>query len=101
QLDVAEALLLGIDCTVIATVITGTGLGKTTLFVLPSLVETRKVYVIVSPLNASEADQAKRFKDIGVSAAVLNGNTCTATLLKIQCIVTEGRKMQYSSVQYK
>jgi ATP-dependent helicase YprA (DUF1998 family) len=53
QIDVAEALLLGLDCSVIA----GTGAGKTTPFVLPLLVETKKVVVIISPLNALEDDQ--------------------------------------------
>ena len=53
QLDVAEALLLGLDCSVIA----GTGAGKTTPFVLPLLVETKKVVVVISPLNSLEEDQ--------------------------------------------
>ena len=53
QLDVAEALLLGLDCSVIA----GTGAGKTTPFILPLLVETKKVVVIISPLNSLEEDQ--------------------------------------------
>ncbi|KAI0323578.1 hypothetical protein GY45DRAFT_1209765, partial [Cubamyces sp. BRFM 1775] len=42
-LDVAEALLLGLDCTMIA----GTGSG-TVPFILPSFVETSKIYMIVS-----------------------------------------------------
>lgn len=53
QLDVAEALLLGLDCSVVA----GTGAGKTLPFVLPLLVEDRKIILIISPLNALEEDQ--------------------------------------------
>ena len=49
QVDVVEALLLGVDCTVIA----GTGSGKTMPFVMPSFVEPRKTYIILSPLMHS------------------------------------------------
>ena len=55
QIDVAEALLLGLDCSVIA----GTGAGKTTPFILPLLVEMKKIVVIISPLNALEEDQVR------------------------------------------
>ena len=34
-----------------------TGAGKTTPFILPLLVETKKIVVIISPLNALEEDQ--------------------------------------------
>ncbi|KAF8881231.1 hypothetical protein BD779DRAFT_1473508 [Infundibulicybe gibba] len=53
QVDVAEALLLGLDCSVIA----GTGAGKTSPFVMPLFIEVEKVIVIISPLNALEEDQ--------------------------------------------
>jgi superfamily II DNA/RNA helicase len=53
QLDVAESLLLGIDCEVIAP----TGAGKTLPFVLPLLVRPDMVIVILSPLDALELDQ--------------------------------------------
>lgn len=54
QLDVAEAILLGLDCTVIA----GTGAGKTMPFIMPLFAEGRKkVVVIISPLNVLEEDQ--------------------------------------------
>lgn len=53
QIDVSEALLLGMDCTVIA----GTGAGKSMPFVMPLFVETNKVIIIISPLNALEMDQ--------------------------------------------
>lgn len=54
QLDVAEALYLGLDCTVIA----GTGSGKTMPFVMPGLL-TNKTTLIISPLNALEYDQVR------------------------------------------
>lgn len=54
QVQVAEALLLGLDCTVIA----GTGMGKTMPFVMPTFVEN-KIMVIISPLNALENDQVR------------------------------------------
>ena len=55
QINVTEALLLGIDCIVIA----GTGAGKTMPFVMPLLLDrtkTKKVLVI-SPLNELEMEQ--------------------------------------------
>jgi len=42
QLDIAEALLLGLDCSVIA----GTGAGKTLPFVLPLLIDGHKINLI-------------------------------------------------------
>ena len=53
QLDVSEALLLGLDCTVIA----GTGAGKTMPFVMPLFIHPQKIVLIISPLNALEEDQ--------------------------------------------
>jgi ATP-dependent helicase YprA (DUF1998 family) len=55
QLDAAEALVLGLDCVVIA----GTGAGKTIPFVLPLFVQDSrdKLVLIISPLNALETDQ--------------------------------------------
>ncbi|KAF8153870.1 P-loop containing nucleoside triphosphate hydrolase protein [Crassisporium funariophilum] len=78
QLDVAEALLLGLDCSVIA----GTGAGKTIPFVLPLLVETNKVVIIISPLNALEEDQASRFQRMGISAIAVNGETYSQAVHK-------------------
>ncbi|KAI0371404.1 P-loop containing nucleoside triphosphate hydrolase protein [Pilatotrama ljubarskyi] len=82
QVDVAEALLLGVDCTVIA----GTGSGKTMPFVMPAFVEREKVFFVISPLNALESDQASRFAALDVCAAVLNGETFTKMLLEV-CVV--------------
>lgn len=55
QLDVAEALYLGVDTLAIA----GTGAGKTLPFALIHLVIPNLVTVVVSPLNALEADQVR------------------------------------------
>ncbi|KAJ3756040.1 hypothetical protein EV360DRAFT_85345 [Lentinula raphanica] len=56
QIDIAEALLLGLDCSVIA----GSGAGKTMSFLMPLFVEREKHVIIIS-LTALEEDQAKRF----------------------------------------
>ncbi|KAK7001204.1 hypothetical protein R3P38DRAFT_3612757, partial [Favolaschia claudopus] len=55
QLDVAEALLLRVDCLVIA----GTGSGKTTPLLLPLLLPENKgkFALIVSPLLSLQAEQ--------------------------------------------
>jgi ATP-dependent helicase YprA (DUF1998 family) len=53
QINVAEAILLGLDCMVIA----GTGAGKTMSFVMPLFVKPQKIVIIVSPLNVLEEDQ--------------------------------------------
>jgi ATP-dependent helicase YprA (DUF1998 family) len=55
QTDVTEALLLGLDCIVIA----GTGSGKTVPFGMPLLLDEAKdkMVVVISPLNELEAEQ--------------------------------------------
>lgn len=57
QLDAAEAVLLGLDCLVVA----GTGAGKTYPFVMPLLADSTKSkkVIIISPLNDLEADQVR------------------------------------------
>ena len=54
QIDVAEALTLGLDATVIA----GTGSGKTLPWAIPLLLEENygKICLVISPLNELEAD---------------------------------------------
>ena len=54
QLDLAEALILGLDATVIAS----TGSGKTLPWALPLLLEQNhdKICLVISPLNELEAD---------------------------------------------
>ena len=55
QLDTLEALFLGMDSAVIA----GTGSGKTLPFALIHLVVLTRVTIVVSPLNALDADQVR------------------------------------------
>ncbi|KAJ7304699.1 hypothetical protein DFH08DRAFT_638747, partial [Mycena albidolilacea] len=71
QIDMGEALLLGLDCSLIA----GTGASKTMPFVMPLFVESDKIIIIISPLNALEVDQASRFRKMGLSAVAVNGDT--------------------------
>jgi superfamily II DNA helicase RecQ len=57
QVDVCEAILLGLDCIVIAS----TGAGKSMPFIMPLLVDEtcRKIVIIISPLNELEYDQVR------------------------------------------
>ena len=59
QLDVAEALYLGLDSVIIA----GTGAGKTLPFVMVLLAHTsaNTKIIIVSTLNELERDQVRTF----------------------------------------
>lgn len=70
QVDVAEAILLGLDCTVIA----GTGAGKTLPFVMPLFIKPQKTVLIISPLNSLEEDQVRCLNHILVH---LNTNYLT------------------------
>jgi len=58
QIDLAEALALGLDATVIA----GTGSGKTLPWAMPLLLEENcdKICLVISPLNELEADHVRR-----------------------------------------
>lgn len=58
QVDIAEALLLGMDSVLIA----GTGAGKTLPFIMPLFVDDSqsKRVIIISPLNELERDQVSR-----------------------------------------
>ncbi|KII90327.1 hypothetical protein PLICRDRAFT_106921 [Plicaturopsis crispa FD-325 SS-3] len=71
QVDVTEALLLGLDSVVIA----GTGAGKTMPFMMPLLHDKTKIVVIISPLNILEKDMAARFKKMGIAAVPVNKQT--------------------------
>ena len=53
QLDIMEALLLGLDSVVIA----GTGSGKTIPFMLPLLQHLKKMILIILPLKVLQRDQ--------------------------------------------
>ena len=52
QMDVAEAIITGLDCVVVV----GTGAGKTMPFIMPLLVNPKK-HIIISPLDALEHNQ--------------------------------------------
>ena len=58
QVNVAEALALGLDATVIA----GTGSGKTLPWAMPLLLEENreKICLVISPLNKLEVDHVRR-----------------------------------------
>jgi ATP-dependent helicase YprA (DUF1998 family) len=58
QLDVTEAILLGLDSVVIA----GTGAGKTMPFMMPLLLDGKKKVLIISPLKILQADQVRSCK---------------------------------------
>ncbi|KAF8064097.1 P-loop containing nucleoside triphosphate hydrolase protein [Lyophyllum atratum] len=79
QVDVTEALLLGLDCVVIA----GTGAGKTMPFMMPLLLDKDKSILIISPLKVLQADQAERFEVMELSAAAVNGDTWSADLQRV------------------
>jgi len=55
QLDVTEAILLGLDSVVIA----GIRAGKTMLFMMPLLLDKAKKVLIVSLLKVLQADQVQ------------------------------------------
>ena len=55
QLDVTEAILLGLDSVVIA----GIMAGKTMLFMMPLLLDKAKKVLIVSLLKVLQADQVQ------------------------------------------
>jgi ATP-dependent helicase YprA (DUF1998 family) len=61
QLDVTEAILLGLDSVVIA----GTGAGKTMPFMMPLLLDKSKKVIIVSPLKILQADQVYPIGHLG------------------------------------
>ena len=53
QMDVAEAIITGLDCVIVA----GTGAGKTMLLIMPLLVDPKKHIIIISPLDAFKHNQ--------------------------------------------
>ena len=91
QLDVMEAILLGLDSVVIA----GTGAGKTMPFMMPLMLDKSKKVIIVSPLKILQVDQvqdililiwcnsflwAERFKKMQIKTAVVNSDTWDSKL---------------------
>ncbi|KAJ3497511.1 hypothetical protein NLJ89_g10341 [Agrocybe chaxingu] len=71
QLDVAEAIILGLDSVVIA----GTGAGKTIPFMLPLLLDKKKKVIVISPLKILQEDHAERFNKLKLMAVAVNGDT--------------------------
>jgi superfamily II DNA helicase RecQ len=65
QLDVAEALILGLDATVVA----GTGSGKTLPWAMPLLLDENRerACLVISPLKALQADHVSCWKTGDVS----------------------------------
>ena len=55
QLDVTEAIILGLASIVIA----GTGSGKTMPFMMPLLMDPMKKIIIISPLKVLQLDQVR------------------------------------------
>ncbi|KAI0309675.1 hypothetical protein OF83DRAFT_1071689 [Amylostereum chailletii] len=81
QLDIAECLLLGVDCELIAP----TGAGKTIPFALPLFYRPNKTIIVISPLNALERDQQRQFEDLGLRAKAINQETWNENV-KTMCI---------------
>ena len=73
QVDVTEALLLGLDCIVIA----GTGAGKTMPFGMPLLMDkaSSKMVIVISPLNDLEAEQVSMIASM-LSHSLINNLIC-------------------------
>ncbi|CAA7271578.1 unnamed protein product [Cyclocybe aegerita] len=76
QLDVTEAIILGLDSIVIA----GTGAGKTMPFMMP-LLDNKKV-IVISPLKVLQLEQAERFEKMKLAAVAVNGDTWNSELQK-------------------
>ncbi|KAI0056258.1 P-loop containing nucleoside triphosphate hydrolase protein, partial [Artomyces pyxidatus] len=77
--DVTEATILGLDCTVIA----GTGAGKTMPFIMSNFVYPDRMTAIISPLKALEDDQQSRFEAMGIPTGVVQGVTWSKELKKV------------------
>jgi hypothetical protein len=98
QVDVCEALLLGVDCIVIA----GTGAGKMMPFAILLLMDKtlQKFTVVILPLNELENDQvctvqsgpcffffifskAWQFKSIGLNSTLVNSDVWSNALQEV------------------
>lgn len=92
QLDVSEAILLGLDSVVIA----GAGAGKTVPFTMLLLLDKDKKIIIISPLKVLQVDQVRRFMYRGkkliyrfeqmqiLTVAVSNGDTWNSKLHEVR-----------------
>jgi superfamily II DNA helicase RecQ len=95
QLDVAEALILRLDCTFIA----GTGFGKTSNMILPNLVKpTWSMTLIFSPLKALQHEFKQRFEAMGLPTAVLNGETWSKALAQARLAFWRARESALTAV---
>ena len=100
QLDVAESILLGLDCTVIAP----TGWGKTLPFVLPLFATENKTVIVISPLNVLEADQVSiRYERGDNITHILNrqASLCLRALMHLHLMVRHTRMMYTRYVSFK
>ncbi|KAH9923378.1 P-loop containing nucleoside triphosphate hydrolase protein, partial [Fomitopsis serialis] len=86
QLDIAEALLLGLNCTAIA----GTGRGKTIPFMLPMFLpkNMKKMVAVMSPLKNLQRDQARQFRKMNLPAVAVNGDTWDSAMACISAVAT-------------
>ena len=74
QVDVSEALILGLDSVVIA----GTGSGKTMPFMMPLLLDAKKKIIIISPLKVLQLDQVSGYDHyIPLVLRLMNPKGCT------------------------
>ncbi|KAL1746002.1 P-loop containing nucleoside triphosphate hydrolase protein [Schizophyllum fasciatum] len=71
QIDITEAILLGLDSVLIA----GTGSGKTMPFMLTLKYDTAATVLVISPLKILQEDQACRFCAAGIPSCAVNGDT--------------------------
>ncbi|TDL27180.1 P-loop containing nucleoside triphosphate hydrolase protein [Rickenella mellea] len=78
QLDIGEALCLGLDTLLLA----ATGEGKSLPFIAPLLQDEKALILIISLLNALEEDLARRFTEMGFRSTPVNGETWNPTLRK-------------------
>ncbi|KLO06377.1 P-loop containing nucleoside triphosphate hydrolase protein [Schizopora paradoxa] len=80
QLDVGEALHLGLDTMLIAR----TGAGKTLPFIAPAILGGGEGKILViSLLIALQNDQARSFEKLGIKAIVVNGETWSDEIAKV------------------
>ena len=81
QLDVAEALALGVDIMVIA----ATGRGKTTPFILPLLGYNlpKKKIIVIAPLPLIQKGHTNQFLKLGISTVAVNSETWNEALKKV------------------
>ncbi|KAF9791032.1 P-loop containing nucleoside triphosphate hydrolase protein, partial [Thelephora terrestris] len=89
QLDMAEALILGLDATVVA----GMGSGKTLPWAMPLLLGEYSSHscIVISPLKALQADHAKFFSALGLAATAVNSDTWNDPVVKRNVIESKYR----------